>query len=176
MAHLVSKPAEFDSLHLRIITNIFEYKNDVKELEFQEQMSGNDLHIRSLLTKGSCRMEYPGTDLPSVTTTAPNAPVFPDSAVIGLQAFKMTLLDDNTQTQCVQPHPGYKITVDKDVRLTTGNTMSIAKGVMVFVFGDSYSINSDPQEGFHMFAVQNNDIVVSASSACRVVVFKAVLL
>lgn len=176
MAQFTSRPAKFDALKLQVLTTIWEYAGDVQVVGLRGPLGSDDPHAKSLITKGSLRMEYPGTNLPDNIRTAPDAPIFPSSALVGLQLFRMTTLEDNIEIHCVQPYLGYRVTTDKDVRITAEDTMSIPKGAMVFVFGDSYTVNGDAQAGFQMFAVQNNDIVVGANSNCRVIVFKAILI
>lgn len=174
MGNLVYLPAEFIALHLKVTTSVMEYKGDTKTAEFHTSMGSDELSLKSVITKGSIRMEYPGTDAPDVISSAFTCPVFPAPNSVGKKYFKMTTLEDNTVTQCVHPQLGYRVVTEKDVNIDTGGTLAVAKGVLVFVFGDNYTINGDAQEGFQMFAVQNNDIVVSANSVCRVIVFKAI--
>lgn len=174
MAYLVSKPSEFTALHLRVVTSIWEYKGDVQVVGFRAPLGGDDPFIKSIISKGSCRMEYPGTEYPDVIGAAPNCDIFPAPNSRGKQLFRMTILEDNTEVQCIQPQLGYRVITDKDVNLDAGNTLAVAKGVMVLVFGDDYTINGDAQEGFHMFAVQNNDVVVAANSTCRIIVFESI--
>ena len=178
MAQLVSKPARFDALNLQVLTTLWEYAGDVQLSGLRAPLGGNDPFVKTLLTKGSIRIEFPGTELPDVIATAPDAPIFLSGAavgVVGIQLFRMVTLEDNIEIQCVQPDLGYRVVTEKDVRITAGDTMPIAKGVMVFVFGDSYTVNGDAQAGFHIFAVQNNDIVVGANSNCRVIVYKSIV-
>lgn len=174
MAQLVSKPARFDALNLQVVTTVWEYAGDVQVTAFRGPLGSDDPFMKSVLTKGSCRVEFPGTDHPDVNASAPTAPIFPSSALVGIQLFRMTTLEDNMEFNCAQPYLGYRVVTEKDVNLDTGGTLAVAKGVIVFVFGGSYAINEDAQAGFHIFAVQNNDIVVSASSTCRVLVFKSI--
>jgi hypothetical protein len=174
MAHLVSKPAKFDLLHLQVLTGVWEYKGDVQVTGFHEPLGGNEPFIKSVLTRGSCRMEYPGTDYPDVIESTPNCRIFPAQNAVGKQLFRMTTLEDNMEVQCIHPYVGYRVTTVSDGSLEAGGTMPIAKGVLVLVFGDAYTINGDEQVGFRMFAVQNNDIAVVANSTCRVIVFKSI--
>jgi len=174
MAHLVSKPVVFEALHLRVATTVWEYAGDVQVTALKGPLGSDDPHIKTVLIKGSVRVEYPGTDAPDVTESAPNCRIFPSPNAVGKVMFRHITLEDNTQSQCVQPLTGYRIITEKDVTLNAGDTLAIAKGVMVFVFGDSYTINGDVQEGFHTFAVQNNDIVVNANATCRGIVFKSI--
>ena len=174
MAQLTSRPARFDALNLQVLTTVWEYAGDVQVTGFRGPLGSDDPYMKSVLTKGSCLVEFPGTDHPDVNASAPTAPIFPSSAVVGMQLFRMTTLEDNVEFNCAQPYLGYRVVTEKDVNLDAGDTLAVAKGVMVFVFGDSYEINEDAQEGFHMFAVQNNDIVVGANSTCRVIVFKSI--
>jgi len=175
MTQLVALPARFDTLNLQVVTTLWEHAGEVQVTGFKGPLGSDDPFMKTILTKGSCLMEYPGTELPDIVTAAPNAPIFPSSAAVGVQLFRMTTLEDNIQIQCVQPYMGYRVTTDKDVRINAGDAMSIPKGVMVFVFGDSYTVNGDAQAGFQMFAVQNNDIVVVANSNCRVIVYKSIV-
>ena len=173
MAHLVSKPVVFDALHLKVGTTVWEYAGDVQVTALKGPLGSDDPYIKAILTKGSVRVEYPGTDTPDVIGSAPNCCIFPSPSAVGKTMFRHTTLEDNTQSQCVQPLTGYRIITEKDVTLNAGDTLAIAKGVVVFVFGDSYTVNGDVQLGFQMFAVQNNDIVVNANAICRVIVFKS---
>lgn len=174
MAHLVSKPVVFGALNLQVITTVWEYAGDVQVTVLKGPLGSHDPHIKTVLVKGSVRVEYPDTDAPDVIESAPNCRIFPSPNAIGKKMFRHTTLEDNTQSQCVQPLIGYRIITEKDVALVAGDTLAITKGVVVFVFGDSYTINGDVQEGFHAFAVQNNDIVVNANATCRTIVFKSV--
>lgn len=174
MGYFTSRPARFDALNLQVLASVWEYKGDVQVTGFREPLGGDEPFMKSLLTKGSCRMEYPGTDYPDVITAAPNSPIFPAQNAVGKQLFRMTTLEDNMEVQCIQPFLGYRVTTVSDGNLDAGGTMPIAKGVLVLVFGDDYTINGDAQAGFHMFAVQNNDIVVGANLTCRVIVFKSI--
>ena len=173
MAHLISNPVVFDVLNLQVLISVWEYAGDVQVTALKGPLGSDDPHIKNIITKGSIRMEYPGTDAPDVIESAPNCRIFPSPNAIGKTIFRGVILEDNTQTQCVQPLTGYRIVTEKDVSLADGDTLAIVKGVMVFVFGDSYTVNGDVQLGFQMFAVQNNDIVVNANAICRVIVFKS---
>jgi hypothetical protein len=174
MAHLVSKPVVFDALHLRVLTSVWEYAGDVQVTALKGPLGSDDPYVKNILTKGSVRVEYPGTDSPDVIESAPNCRIFPSSNAVGKTIFRLVVLEDNTQTQCVQPLTGYRIITEKDVALVAGGTLTIPKGVVVLAFGDSYTVNGDVQEGFHTFALQNNDIVVNANATCRFIVFKSI--
>jgi len=131
-----------------------------------------------MLTRGSVQFEFPGTDLPSGNADAPGPPgasVTPFvPALLGKTRIKTTTLTDNVEVQCITPWPGYKLS-HEEVNLEQGTVTVINKGVMVFIFGDNYSINNKRYSSFEMFAVQYNDVTIDALSPCYIVIFSSML-
>ena len=174
MAFFIKSPARFDTLNMLVLTSVYENIGDGNDTLLRKPLATNDYPIKSILTKGSCLMEFPDTDTPGILTTAPG-PIFPTNPVLlGKKRFKMTTLTDGVESQCVQPYPGYRIIVQSDNDNVAGEQLEIEKGVLVFVFGDNYTVNNDTYSDFQIFAIQNNNIIVNLINDARIVIFKSI--
>ena len=174
MSRVIKAPNVFPKLHLLVSEAVHDLAGDVHLVEFPQPYSSDWIPVRNILTRGSMRVEFPGTDDPSIDSTAPG-PVTPFvSKFMGKSQIKMTMLTDNVEIQCVAPQPGYQIS-HEEYDLAAGELKVNEKGVMMFVFGDNYIVNgNNTYSSFEMFAVQYNDVTINALSPCHLVLFKAV--
>lgn len=174
MARVIKAPNVFPLLHLLVSEAVHDLAGSVHEVEFLQPISADWIPVRSILTKGSMRVEFPGTDLPSGESSAPG-PVQPFGPRFhGHTRIKSTMLTDNVEVQCVAPQPGYKI-LFRELDLEQGAVLDIEKGVLVFIFGDNYTVKGRSYSSFEMFAVQYNDVTINALSPCHLVIFNSVL-
>ena len=178
MARTVRAPNVFPLLHLVVSETSYSPVGTEYEVKLAQPYGPDSIPIRSMLTRGSVQFDFPGTDLPSGNATTPRPlgeAVTPFvTALLGKTRIKTTTLTDNVEVQCVTPWPGYKLS-HEEVNLEQGAVTVINKGVMVFIFGDNYSINNKRYSSFEMFAVQYNDVTIDALSPCYIVIFSSML-
>ena len=174
MARVIKAPNVFFLLHLLVSEMVYDTVGFVHEVEFLQPISADWIPVRSILTRGRVQFEFPGTDSPIFNTIAPGAvsPFVPE--FLGKTRIKSTMLTDNVEVQCVAPQPGYKL-LYKEVDLEQGAVLDIEKGVLVFIFGDNYTVKGRSYSSFEMFAVQYNDVTINALSPCHIIIFNSVL-
>lgn len=174
MARTVKAPNVFSLLHLLVSETVYDTEGFVHEVELPQPISADWISVRSILTKGRVQFEFPGTDSPIFNTIAPGAvsPFVPE--FIGKTRIKSTMLTDTVEVQCVAPQPGYKLLYE-EVDLALGAVTVVNKGVLMFIFGDNYSINNKIYSSFEMFAVQYNNVTINALSPCHIIIFNSVL-
>lgn len=177
MSRYTKIPVYFPLLKLRVISTGFDYAGEEDVINLSRPQP-SDPSIKSILTSGSFRVEFPNTDTPAIVSPPSNkdvwsAAVWPVDSAVGKSVVKTTALVDNTEWQCVQPFDGYTIT-NTEYNLSSNETLSIDPGVLIFVFGNNYKINDTSYSGFKMFAIQNSTIIISAIEVARIVSFKAV--
>lgn len=173
MARVIKAPNVFPLLHLLVSEAVHDLAGSVHLVELPQPMSADWIPVRTILTQGSVRFEFPGTDSPSFDVSAPGGvtPFVPQ--LLGKTVIKTTMLTDNVVVQCIAPQPGYKIEY-RELDIVSGTLETVEKGVMMFIFGDSYLVNGKNYSSFEMFAVQYNDVTINALSACHLVIFTAV--
>lgn len=177
MSNYVRQPIDFPMLNLRVVASGFEHAGEENTITLSRPQPA-DPTIKTILTSGSIRIEYPDTDTPPTLYKHVSgvwaAPVWlSQEFAVGKTKIKTVALEDNSEWQCVQPVGNYKIT-NMDDNLIEGQTLSVDTGVLIFVFGDNYEINGTSYSGFKIFAIQNSIAVISAIAPCRIVSFKAV--
>jgi hypothetical protein len=174
MTKYINVPKKFEKLNLQIQTTRYSQAGDSVLIELDRYTPLNqNINIKTLLTRGSIRLEFPDSDTPARETTPRFAKVFPIESSVGKTKIKSIALEDNTEFQCIQPYPKYKI-VYTDHNLSTNETLTINPGVILYVFGDSYDINGNSYSGFGLFAIENNIVIITATDTCRVVSFESV--
>lgn len=176
MAKLIKSPSVFSQLHLLTTTTVFSPAGSIFNAEVETPLSADWVNLRTLITKGSVLFEFPGTDTPPITVSAPS-PVLPLApALADKTKLKVTTLEDNVETQCVIPLPGY-IVNHVELNIEAGSSAEIPRGCLLFVFGDNYTVKdttiNSSYSSFQMFAVQSTDITVNAILPCYIVVFRA---
>lgn len=175
MTRYVNIPAKFDQLNLQIQATLYSQAGDSNLVEISESMPLiQSLDAKTVLTRGTIRMEFPDTDTPGIEQTPRFARVWPVEESVAKKKVNSIALEDNTEFQCVQPYVGYKIEYT-DHNLSINETLTVTPGVMLYVFGDSYDINGNSYSGFQILAIQNNSVIITAISTCRVISFKSVL-
>ena len=173
MARVIKAPNVFPLLNLLVSESVHDFAGSVHEVTLPQPVSSEWIGTRTIMTRGSARFEFPGTNVPAVEVDAPGA-VLPGALIVtGKTQVKMTMLTDNVEVQCVAPQPGYKIQV-REIDLELGAVLDIEKGVMMFIFGNNYFVNDNKYSSFEMFAVQYNDVTINALSPCHVVIFNSV--
>ena len=173
MARTIKAPNVFPLLHLLVSEAVHDLAGSEYQAELLLPLSTDNIPVRNILTRGTVRIEFPGTDEVSKEVSAPG-PVMPFIPKFqGKTRLKMTMLTDNVEIQCVAPQPGYRMEY-RELDMVTNAWETVAKGVMMFIFGDSYSVNGNTYSSFEMFAVQYNDVTVNALSPCHMVLFTAV--
>ena len=149
------------------------FSGSVHEVELAQPISADWINVRTILTRGSVRYEFPGTDEPGSDISAPSG-ISPFSTVLlGKLKIKSTTLTDNVEAQCVAPQPGYQLQ-HRELDIEQGGVLAVEKGVMMFIFGDSYQVNDKSYSSFEMFAVQYNNVNITALSPCHLVIFNSV--
>lgn len=173
MARVIKAPNVFLSLHLLVSEAVHDLAGSVHLVEFPQPISADWIPVRTILTHGSVRFEFPGTDSPGFDASAPGGvtPFVPQ--LLGKTVIQSTMLTDNVTVQCVTPQPGYRIEY-RELDIANGALETVEKGSMLFIFGDSYLVNGKSYSSFEMFAVQYNDVTINALSACHLVIFTAV--
>ena len=157
-----------------VTTTLHEYNGDIVEVAFDSPWTATSTKVKNILTKGSAILEFPGSDMPPRTITAPG-PVGPATSFVGQTAVKVTVLEDGTEAACVTPVAGYVIEVDTlNLEPPTTQRCHIAVGHLAFIFGENYTINGNRYSSFGMFAIQSTNATVQAYSPCHIVTFQAV--
>ena len=127
---------------------------------------------KHMIFKGQFKASFPNTDQPDEFTSAGDVAPTRDSYTIVDSTFNIEALEDNSQYYCVIP--GYA--TDKlnwtTTELAVGETYTIRQKSMGFVFGTNYTINGSVANDNEALACENNDAVIVATEACKVVEFR----
>jgi len=174
MTKYINIPRRFEKLNLQIQTTRYSRAGDSVLVEINQNTPlDQSFGTKTVLTRGSMRMEFPDSDTPAREATPRSAKIFPIDASVGKTKIKSIALEDNTEFQCIQPYSDYKIAYT-DHNLSTNETLTLSPGVILYVFGDSYDINGNSYSGFGLFAIENNTVIITATDTCRVVSFESV--
>lgn len=172
MARLVSY-TNFYELGIKLISQTYEHAGEINNVAFNsDSLSSPDYPIKTILTNGSIELSFPETDTPPIVVSTQGG-VWPPAQAIGKTKINKVMLEDNVQIQCVQPIPNYKIVYTNE-QLSAGSSITIDKGVLLFVFGNNYSVNNKAYDAFQMFAVQNSSATITAINNTKLVIFKSV--
>jgi len=163
---------DFKSLNIRLIDQTFQYAGDANAVELKLPLTSVS-PIKTLLTKGAIKLEVVETGFVAERLTAPGK-VLPGPNTDSKTKFKVTALEDDTHIHCVQPIQLTDRIIFTETALVAGQSIDVPKGNLALVFGDNYKVSNNDYSGFRVFAVQNSDAVIQASTTCRVVVFTSV--
>lgn len=162
---------DFKSLNIRLIDQKFEFAGDTSDIKFPTPVS-TSIPIKTLVTKGSIRWELPDIGMEFHGLAPSN--IFPGPNSVNQTKFKITALEDDTHVHCVQSVRSNERIIYTETDLASNETIDISKGNLVFVFGDNYTVSNTIYSNFRIFAVQNSDVVIQATDACRVIVFTSI--
>lgn len=172
MARIVKPPFMFLPLKLMVTNTVHENQGDTFDINFGSPWTATTGAVKNLLIKGKAIMEFPGSDEPSQTITAPG-PVGPNTPFIGKSQIKITILEDNSEGACINPFAGYTLEYE-EIDMNDGGYREIPKGALVLMFGENYIVNEKQYSSFEMFAVQYNNAHFNTFSPCHMVIFRAV--
>lgn len=173
MTRTVKVEKKLSNLNLSVIETVFSSAGEVIETSLFEPMDESFL-IKTFMFKGGKKIEFPNTDQEAFTTLAPSG-IVPGPIFIGKKDYKTTILEDDTRDYCIKSlTPYYKI--DDSIRdLNTGDSLDITKGCLIYVHGTSYKLNDIICTESELFALENNDVKITATNSCKVYMFRAVL-
>lgn len=171
MSRYFKVPAEFPALHLQVFTQVYEFAGETNNVTLSTPQTDNP-NIKTILVKGSIQLSYPDTDTPTQIVRATGR-VWPTDEAIGKTKVSSVMLENDVEVMCVQPYDTYKITYNTHY-LAPGESVTVQAGVLVFVFGTDYTVNAGAHSSFQIFALQNSDATIAATSDTKVVVFKAI--
>lgn len=172
MAIYAKRPSLFNAMNIAICPTVYEFAGDVIENQLEQPLSDDTMLAKVLLFKGSLIIRYPGTDEQPRTTGL----LFPEATDMGKTVFHTTALEDNTEQVAIRA-----ISLDCRIihvvkELAAGDHVEIQKGVILVVFGNNYTVNSNVKTSNQLFAVEQNDAGIQAIEPCTLYVFKAILI
>lgn len=172
MAIYAKRPSLFGAMNIAICPTVYEFAGDVVETLLEHPLTDDTLLAKILLLKGSVILRYPDTDEQPRTTGL----LFPEASDMGKIAFHTTALEDNTEQVAIRA-----ISLDSKIihvvkELAAGDHVEIQKGVILVIFGNNYTVNSNTKSGTQLFAIEQNDARIQAIEPCILYVFKAILI
>ena len=174
MAIYVKRPSIFSAMNIAVCPTVYEFAGDVLHSELVTPLSTATMLSQLILFKGTVKIEYPGTDeLPRVAR-AIDGLIFPQTVDIGKTSFHTTALEDNTEQYAIRAISLNSRTIHIERDLVEGQQVEIEKGIILVVFGNSYTVNGNIKSSNQLFAVEKSDAIITAIEPCKLFVFKAV--
>jgi hypothetical protein len=136
-----------------------------------DSLTLSDYTRRHVIFKGSFTMTFPGTS--EASETSPVGTMWPTRSTYQLlsSTFIVTADSPGSTYYCVIPANAADQLTINEVALTPGQNHVVQKGVVAFVFGNSYTVNGSVNSANGVFACENNSATVHATSACTVLEF-----
>jgi hypothetical protein len=172
MTCTINAPIIFRKLNLLAVESIYSTAGEFTEFTHIEPVTEN-LHVKTFIFKGSKKVEFPDQDQETITRYGPSE-INPSPLFIGKKHYITTILEDDTRNYCIQTiRKNY--TLDASiVEVSMGDSLDITKGCLIYVYGTSYKLNDIICTEGELFALENNDAKITATSSCKVYIFRAI--
>jgi hypothetical protein len=172
MTCTVKSPIIFRKLNLSAIETIYSTAGEFTEFIHPEPLTEN-FHVKTFMFKGSKKVEFPDQDQETITGSAPSV-INPSTIWIGKKHYITTILEDDTRNYCIQTiRKNYTLDAST-VDVSVGDSLEITKGCLIYVYGSNYKINDIICTEGELFALENNDAKITATSSCKVYIFRAI--
>lgn len=167
-----SQVSTYPSLNMRVTATTFEKTGETATRKTLLPVTKKTYAPRHMVVSGGFKMVYPDSleqeDIGMVPT------VYPIRDEYAAKMLQFEALADNSKYYCVIPDNGFEIQSSIDnVKANTQFTLPI--GSICFVFGGAHSINNELQNvEYGVYALENNDVSLTANTDLSVYIFKAV--
>jgi hypothetical protein len=172
MTCTVKSAVRFSKLKLMVIESIYSTAGEFTEFTHIQPVPEN-FHVKTFIFKGSKKVEFPDQDQETIIRFAPSE-INPSPPFIGKKHYITTVLEDDTRNYCVQTLSGRYIIDSSITDIVAGDSLNITKGCLIYVYGTSYNLNDIICTESELFALENNDVKITATSSCKVYIFRAI--
>lgn len=172
MTCTVKAAIKFSKLKLIVVESIYSTAGEFTEFTHIQPVTEN-FNVKTFMFKGSKKVEFPDQDQETIIRVAPSE-INPSPIFIGKKHYITTILEDDTRNYCVQTLlRRYKL--DSSITdIVAGDSLDITKGCLIYVYGTSYTLNDIICTESELFALENNDAKITATSSCKVYIFRAI--
>jgi hypothetical protein len=172
MTCTVKSPIIFRKLNLVVVETIYSTAGEFTEFTHTEPVTENS-HIKTFMFKGSKKVEFPGQDQETIIRFAPSE-INPSPIFFGKKHYITTILEEDTRNYCVQTIRKNNTLDASIIDVSVGDSLDITKGCLIYVYGTSYTLNDTICTESELFALENNDAKITATSSCKVYIFRAI--